>query len=320
MVIKEIGKRVVLIVPCFNEEEALLHTFNALEKVFNDLINTTTIKKNSRLIFIDDGSRDATWDIIQELNRSNSFVEGIKLSRNFGHQNALLAGLLETNSQYDLYITLDADLQDDPLVIPNMIEAYTKGAEIVYAVRSNRNKDSYFKQFTAQSFYKIMRWLKVPITPQHADFRLISKAVLEELSQFEERNLFLRGIFPSLGFPTATVEYQRNAREYGKTKYPFKKMSAFAWDGITSFSIYPVRLILYIGVLTFLLSFCLGSWVIYTYLIGKAVPGWSSIVLPISAFGGLQMISLGIIGEYLGKIYQEVKKRPRYIVEKRVGS
>ncbi len=312
------GNKIVLIVPCFNEEAALPNTFAVLQVLFSDLIVSNKIAAGSKLLFVDDGSRDTTWAYITQLCTEHDFVEGIKLSRNFGHQNALLAGMLETKNQFDFYITLDADLQDDPMVIPKMLAAYHQGAEIVYAIRSQRNQDSLFKKTTAHAFYKIMRWLKVPIQLQHADFRLVSNTVLQELSQFEERNLFLRGIFPSLGFPTATVEYERKARAYGETKYPLKKMAAFAWDGIASFSIYPMRLILYVGVFTFLLSCLFGGWIVYTYWVGKAVPGWSSIVLPISVFGGIQMISLGVIGEYLGKIYQEVKKRPRYIIEKKI--
>lgn len=312
------GKRIVLIIPCFNEEQALPQTFEVIGKLYKQLIEDSMISPLSKILFVDDGSRDQTWEVIKRLSASHDWVKGVKLSRNFGHQNALLAGFLEAKNDFDLYVTLDADLQDDPAIIPKMIEEYMNGAEIVYGVRERRNQDSLFKKLTAKVFYKIMHWLKIPIVPEHADFRLVSNAVLLELSQFEERNLFLRGIFPSLGFPTAHVAYERKARAHGETKYPLSKMISFAWNGITSFSIYPVRLILYIGVLTFLFSCILGGWVIYTYWVGKAVPGWSSIVLPITGFGAIQMISLGVIGEYLGKIYQEVKKRPRYIIEKRI--
>ncbi len=309
-------KTLVLIIPCFNEAETLLYTCASLQTLRNEWIARQLISSESKLLLVDDGSRDATWQQIEQLHLENPWICGLKLSRNFGHQNALLAGMLHAEPWGDVFVTLDADLQDDPTIIPEMLDAYYKGAEVVYGIRENRAHDRLIKRWTAKGFYQLMHWLRIPLYPHHADFRLFTRLAIQTLTQFEERNVFLRGLFPSLGFRTATVKYQRKERQYGISKYPLRKMIAFAWEGITSFSIYPVRLILYIGVCTFLGAILLGIWVIYTYLAGKAIPGWSSIILPIAAFGGIQMISLGIIGEYLGKIYQEVKKRPRFIVEK----
>ncbi|MDD5571378.1 MAG: glycosyltransferase family 2 protein [Bacteroidales bacterium] len=310
--------KLCIVVPCYNEEEALAITSKTLLELLGNLILKNKIDESSILCFVDDGSRDATWEIIKDLSQKNKNIHGIKFSTNFGHQNALLAGLLNTKDKSDCIVTIDADLQDDANVIEEMLDKFNEGNEIVYGVRNNRSSDSIFKRFTAQFFYKLMSAMKVKTVYNHADYRLASKRVLNEFARFNEVNLFLRGIFPSLGFKSANVYYKRSERVAGETKYPLKKMIEFAWNGITSFSIYPLRLIFFLGLIIFFLSFLLIIWAFLPVFQGEAVRGWASTVIPLFFFGGLQMICLGIIGEYAGKIYKEIKARPRFIIEEEI--
>lgn len=305
----------LIILPCFNEEPILEYTMNKMNKLINQMIDNKLISSNSNLLFIDDGSSDKTWDLITKASSVNS-NKGIKLSKNFGHQNAILSGLLSNINKYDLYITIDADLQDDIEIIPKMIESYIKGNEIVYGVRKERENDTFFKRKTADIFYSIQKKLGIDIVYNHADFRLISNRTLIELEKFKEVNLFLRAIFPLIGFKSSTVYYSRKERTAGVSKYPFMKMIAFASDGITSFSIKPLRIVLFVGLFIFFASICISIWILYgTIIEGKTVPGWASTVLPIYFIGGVQLFSIGIIGEYIGKIYNETKARPRFIIE-----
>jgi glycosyltransferase involved in cell wall biosynthesis len=303
-----------VILPCYNEEEILLKSAEKLKLKLEELIAKDKITKDSFICFVDDGSRDGTWNIIQDLSR-NTFFKGIKLATNFGHQNALLAGMFLSKDSANCLITIDADLQDDIQVFEKMIDAYTEGNLIVYGVRDNRDSDTFFKKVTAQSFYKLMQWMKVRSVYNHADFRFIDTRVVKELEKFNEVSLFLRGIFPLIGFKSTFVYYKRKNREAGETKYPLKKMIAFAWNGITSFSTAPLRFIFYVGLIMFIVSMFFGTWVFFTYVQGNTIKGWTSSLLVNLVFSGINMICLGIIGEYIGKIYQEVKKRPRYIIE-----
>jgi glycosyltransferase involved in cell wall biosynthesis len=281
------------------------------------MISTRAVDSGSRIVYVDDGSIDRTWEIIEGLGNADDKAEGIKLSRNFGHQFALLAGLESLYNQFDIYITIDADLQDDIRVMEQMVRHHHEGSSIVYGIRSDRSSDGFLKRQTAQGFYKFMNWLGVKTVYNHADYRLINNQALGELMHFGETNLFLRGIFPLIGLKTSSVEYRRKEREAGVTKYPLKKIFSFAWEGITSFSIKPLRIILLLGIVFFLISIALAIWALVVYLEKKTIPGWTSMVIPMVFFGGFQMIFLGIIGEYIGKIYKEVKSRPRYIIEKR---
>ena len=283
------------------------------------MISTKAVDPGSRIVYVDDGSRDRTWQIIEELAGSDEKAEGIKLSRNFGHQFALLAGLETLFNQFDIYITIDADLQDDIRVMEQMVQRYKEGSSIVYGIRADRSSDSIMKRQTAQGFYRLMNGLGVKTLYNHADYRLADNQALGELMHFGETNLFLRGIFPLIGLKTSVVEYSRSPRQAGETKFTFTKMASFAWEGITSFSIKPLRIILYLGLLFFILSLVLAVWALIIYLERKSIPGWTSMIIPMVFFGGFQMIFLGILGEYIGKIYKEVKSRPRYIVEKRTG-
>jgi len=304
-----------LVIPCYNEEEIIYHTYNELDKYLKELVGRGVISEKSQICFIDDGSYDGTWDLIEKI-ASNPNACGIKLSTNFGHQGALLAGLLNNIDKFDCIISMDADLQDDVHVIEKMIAAYQEGNSIVYGVRSNRETDTIFKRFTAKLFYKLMESLKVNTIYNHADYRLIGNNVLKALLEFKEVNLFLRGIFPLMGFKTSVVKYKRRKRMYGDTKYPIRKMIAFAWEGITSFTAYPMRLILFLGFFFFLLSFIAALWVFRLFLTGNTVSGWASTLIFLILFAGIQMMSIGLIGEYIGKIYKEVKERPRFIIEK----
>lgn len=311
--------KLAIIVPCYNEEEMLQFSHQKLSALLDDMISTKTVDRSSRIFYVDDGSGDNTWEIIDGLATKDEKAEGIKLSRNFGHQFALLAGLETLYNQFDIYITIDADLQDDIRVMEQMVHYHKEGSSIVYGVRADRSSDSFFKRQTAQSFYNLMSWLGVKTIYNHADYRLIDNKALGELMHFGESNLFLRGIFPLIGLKHSIVKYSRGKREAGETKFPLKKMTSFAWDGITSFSTKPLRIVLYLGIIIFLLSIALAIWAIIVFAENKTIPGWTSMVLPMAFFGGFQMIFLGIIGEYIGKIYKEVKARPRYIVEKRTG-
>ncbi len=307
-----------LVLPCYNEEAVLNETASQLLAIMTAMMERGMISNKSKIMFINDGSKDHTWEIIESLHKQNPIFSGVCLSRNKGHQNALLAGLMTAKEYADITISLDADLQDDINIIEKMIVKYQQGNEIVYGVRSARKKDTLFKKTTAKCFYKFMKLLGVDIVFNHADYRLMSKTALKALSQFEEVNLFLRGIVPLIGFQSTTVEYERNKRFAGQSKYPLSKMLAFAFDGITSFSIKPIRMITSLGVLIFLISLiALIVFLILKYT-GFTVGGWTSIVASIWMIGGIQLLSLGIIGEYIGKIYNETKRRPRYIISKMI--
>ncbi len=303
-----------LVVPCYNEEEVLPETSRRLLEKLDAMEREGLIAEKSRILFVNDGSKDKTWEIITRLHEENPVFCGLCLSRNKGHQNALVAGLMTAKEHADIVISLDADLQDDVNAVEAMVREYQAGHDIVYGVRSSRKKDSFFKKFTAESFYKLMKLLGVDIVFNHADYRLMSRRALEALAEFEEVNLFLRGIVPLIGFPTTTVEYERNERFAGESKYPLKKMLAFAFDGITSFSIKPIRLISGLGLLIFLISVVVLVWSLISKLVGVTVAGWTSIVASIWMIGGIQLLCLGVIGEYIGKIYAETKHRPRYII------
>lgn len=305
-----------LVIPCYNEEEALPLTQVELDKKMKQLINDNLISKNSKIVLVNDGSKDKTWDIIEKIHNGNKMYVGINLSRNRGHQNALLAGLMYAKDNSDISISMDADLQDDINVMDDMIKKYNEGSDVVYGVRSSRKKDTFFKKFTAEGFYKFMKVMGVEVVFNHADCRLMSKRALEGLSEYKEVNLFLRGIVPQIGYKTDIAYYERNERVAGTSKYPLKKMLAFATDGITSFSIKPLRMITSIGFIILLLSFVILIYSIVMKIIGNAVSGWTFIVCSIWLIGGIQTLCLGVIGEYIGKMYNETKARPRYIIDK----
>lgn len=307
-----------LVIPCYNEQEVLPETEKRLTTKLKSMIAAGLISENSRIVFVDDGSRDRTWEIISKMHGRSDLVEGIKLSRNRGHQNALLAGLMTVKGDCDITISMDADLQDDIEVLDDFISKYNEGCEIVYGVRNARKTDSLFKRATAQGFYRLMRRMGVEVVYNHADYRLMSRRALDELENFKEVNLFLRGLIPMIGFKTGTVEYGRGKRFAGKSKYPLRKMFSFAEDGITSLSIKPIRMISAFGILIFLVSICLMIFFIHGALTGQTVQGWASTVVSVWGLGGLQLFAIGIIGEYIGKIYLETKNRPRFIIEERL--
>lgn len=309
-------KTLYIVVPCYNEEEVLPETVKRLSRKLQSLISAETVSPKSRIMFVDDGSIDKTWQMIEEYHNENSLVTGIKLSRNRGHQNALLAGLMTAKNYADVTISMDADLQDDINAIDKMLDEYQNGCDIVYGVRSSRKKDTFFKRTTAVSFYKIMRFLGVETVFNHADYRLMSKRAVEGLSEFKEANQFLRGIVPLIGFKSEVIYYERDKRFAGESKYPIKKMLSFALEGITSFSIKPIRFITAIGFLIFAISILMIAYFIVRWAIGATVSGWASVICSVWAIGGLIMLSLGVIGEYLGKVYIETKSRPRFIIEK----
>lgn len=304
-----------LVIPCYNEEAVLHETAKQLLEKMKSMFERNMISEESKIMFVNDGSKDNTWDIIQELHESNPIYSGVKLSRNKGHQNALLAGLMTARKKADMVISLDADLQDDVDVIDKMVEKYYEGNDIVYGVRSARDTDTYFKKFTAEGFYKIMQAMGVEIVFNHADYRLMSKRALDGLSEFHEVNLFLRGIVPLIGYKSDVVTYERHERFAGESKYPLKKMIAFATDGITSFSIKPIRMITTCGFLIFTISILMLLYFLVIHMLGKTVQGWISTVVSIWAIGGLQLLAIGVVGEYIGKIYLETKARPKYIIE-----
>lgn len=304
-----------MVVPCYNEEEVLHETAKRLSEKYKSLISREMISPKSRVVFVDDGSKDRTWEIIEELHNSQDIFSGIKLSRNRGHQNAVLAGLMTVRKMCDMAITMDADLQDDINAIDEMVEKFHEGYQIVYGVRSARKTDTFFKKFTAESFYKFMKAMGADVVYNHADFRLMSARVLEELSECKEVNLFLRGLVRTLGFRSCNVMYERAERFAGESKYPLKKMIAFALNAITSFSTKPLKLITATGLLTSVASIFAIMWSVIVKLTGHAKLGWSSTVCSIWFIGGIQLLGLGIIGEYTGRIYEEVKHRPRFIVE-----
>ena len=303
-----------IVVPCYNEEEVLLETAKRLKRKMLKLIRDKKINNDSKILFINDGSKDKTWKIIKYLNKKNDIYTGISLSRNEGHQNALYAGLMVAVNYADMIISMDADLQDDIEAIDKMIDKYYGGCDVVYGVRSSRKKDTLFKRWSAQFFYKFMNALGVEIVYNHADYRLTSKRVIRELRNFEEVNLFLRGIFPLIGFKSGIVYYERNERFAGQSKYSLKKMFSFALDGITSFSIKPLKFIYSLGFLILVISLVIMGYSLFQKLYGYTVDGWTFIIISIWFIGGLQMISIGIIGEYIGKIYFETKRRPLYII------
>lgn len=309
-----------IVVPCYNEEAVLPETVLRLTGVIDRLVKEQLISAGSFMLFVDDGSRDRTWELIESFRRTNPLVAGLKLARNAGHQNALLAGLNRARQTADCAVSIDSDLQDDPETIREFILKYHEGCEIVYGIRQSRTADTAFKRITAQSFYKMMRKLGANIEYNHADYRLMSRRALEELDRFKEVNLFLRGIVPMIGFKTARVYFDRKERFAGESKYPLKKMLAFAWDGITSLSVTPIRLVTSLGFMLALLAVVAGLYAIVQKLAGNTVTGWASLMVSIWFVGGIQLICLGLIGEYVGKIYKEVKRRPLYIVEKDVSA
>jgi len=304
-----------IVLPCYNEEEILLKTNQKIGELVDRLISEKKIKPESIIAFVDDGSSDKTWELISSISGTANNRVGIKLSRNFGHQAAILAGISHVHKLVDCVITIDADLQDDISVIEEMVLKYSQGFEIVFGVRKKRETDSFFKRNSAKLFYWFMRSLGANIIEEHADFRLASKKVCEKLFLFEEVNLFLRGIFPLIGFDSCLVYYDRQERTDGTTKYPLGKMITFALDGITSFSVKPLRIVSLLGIIIFIVSCFLAVYSLASYFYFGTVPGWTSITLPIYFLGGVQIFSIGIIGEYLGKVYHEVKSRPRFIIE-----
>ena len=306
--------KLFLVIPCYNEGEVLPETAARLEKKMGDLIGSGKISGDSRIVFVNDGSKDKTWELITELHEKNSLFRGICLSRNKGHQNALMAGLMTVKDECDAAISLDADLQDDINAIDAMVDAYKEGYEVVYGVRSSRKKDSFFKRTTARTFYRLMRLMGVEVVYDHADYRLMSRNALNALADFKEVNLFLRGLVPLVGFKSTEVKYERGERFAGKSKYPLRKMIAFAFEGITSMSIKPIRMIATVGLLVFLVSIGMLIYSFIRYLLGYTILGWASLAVSIWALGGIQLLALGVIGEYIGKIYLETKGRPRYII------
>ena len=304
-----------IVVPCYNEEAVLNETTKRLKIKLEYLIDKDIISKKSKVMYVNDGSKDNTWNMIKEIESKEKLFTGISLSRNKGHQNALVAGLLTAKEYADVVISMDADLQDDIDAKDEMIRKYYNGGEIVYGVRSSRKKDSFFKKTTAEGFYKFMKLMGVDVVYNHADYRLTSKKILDNFKNFNEVNLFLRGIFPLIGYKSDIVYYERNERFAGESKYPLKKMLNFAWDGITSFSVKPLRIICSIGFIILFISIAIMIYSLIRKLTGNTVDGWTFLSISIWFIGGIQMISLGIIGEYIGKVYIEVKARPRYIIE-----
>ena len=308
-------KRLMIVVPCFNEQEVLYDTAKQLTEVIENLIRKRKITQNSGILFVNDGSRDKTWKLIAKANKTNKYVYGLNLAANVGHQNALLAGLNTVKDICDIAISIDADLQDDINVIEQMVDKYYEGAEIVYGVRNDRKSDSFFKRFTAQAFYKFMSLMGVDTVYNHADFRLMSQPALNELSNYGERNLFLRGIVPQIGYKTDFVYYARKPRTAGESKYSLKKMLSFALDGITSFSIKPIKLVAALGAVIILCTAVAFIYTLISYFSGDTAAGWSSLMISIWFLGGVQLFSIGIVGQYVGKTYIETKQRPRYNIK-----
>ena len=303
-----------IVVPCYNEEEVLPETARRLKAKVEELQGAGKIGPDSRILFVNDGSRDRTWEIISALHRSDPVFSGVDLSRNRGHQNALLAGLMTAKDRCGMAISMDADLQDDIGAVDAMVDKFHAGCDIVYGVRSSRKKDTFFKRFTAEGFYRVMNFLGAETVFNHADYRLLSRRALEGLEQFREVNLFLRGIVPMIGYTSATVEYERGERFAGESKYPLKKMLSFAMEGITSLSTKPIRYITGLGFLVFLVSIIMLIYSIVRWAMGETILGWASLICSVWAIGGLILLSLGVIGEYIGKIYLETKGRPRFLI------
>ncbi|MGO0882298.1 glycosyltransferase family 2 protein [Clostridioides difficile] len=313
-------KIIYFIIPCYNEEDVLKETSNRLEIKINSLINDKIISEKSKIVFIDDGSKDNTWCIIEKLSKNKSVFCGIKLSCNRGHQNAILAGLLQTKAFCDATISIDADLQDDIDILDEFIQKFYDGHDIIYGVRKSRKKDTLFKRNSAKLFYKLMNLLGSNIVYNHADYRLLSKRAMESLSEFREVNLFLRGIIPLIGYKSSFVFYERKERLAGESKYTIKKMLSFAFEGITSFSIKPLRIIMSIGILIFLTSLIILVYLLVQYFLKKHVDMWIIIVFSVWAIGGFQVFCIGLVGEYIGKIYMETKNRPRFIIDKFINN
>lgn len=308
-----------IVTPCYNEDSVLPKTLPLFVDKLTELIDKKSVSPLSKILLVDDGSSDGTWDIIEESTRLNKRICGISLSRNKGHQNAILAGMTAATPHADVVITVDCDGQDDLNAMEGMVEAYIQGCDVVYGVRNNRDSDTFFKRFTAESFYKLMNIMGAEVIFNHADFRLVSKRVLLALEEYKEVNLFLRGIFPMIGFRTGKVCYKRDERVAGKSHYSIAKMFALAFDGITSLSIRPIRFITALGALFAFFSFCGIIWALLAFFFTHTVPGWGSTMCCICFIGGVLMISMGIIGEYIGKIYLETKRRPRFFVEKQAN-
>ena len=306
-----------IVIPCYNEEDVLPITGPIFEDKIKELVQKEKVSDKSRVLFVNDGSKDRTWEIIQKMAKESVYFMGISQSRNRGHQNAVLAGLMEAKSMCDITISIDCDGQDDINAINEMVNAYLDGCEIVYGVRNKRDTDTFFKRFTAEGFYKLLNWMGAEVVFNHADYRLISGRVLDELEKFKEVNIFLRGMVPLVGFKSTSVYYERNERIAGESHYPLKKMLALAFDGITSLSIKPIRMITGLGMAIALMSFIGVIWSVAVYLMGDSVSGWASMTSLICFIGGVQLICLGILGEYIGKIYLETKARPRYIISER---
>lgn len=306
-----------IVIPCYNEEKVLPITAPMFRDKILELVEAGKVSEDSRVLFVNDGSKDKTWEIIHGLAKQDKYYTGVSLSRNRGHQNALLAGLMEAKSKCDITISIDCDGQDDINAMNAMVEEYLNGAEIVYGVRSKRDTDTFFKRFTAEGFYKVMKWMGADTVFNHADYRLVSAKALEAFSDFKEVNIFLRGMFPLVGFKSTCVYYERHERIAGESHYPLKKMLALAFDGITSLSIKPIRMITGLGVGISVVAFLLIIYALVSYFTGNVVSGWASSLIATCFLGGIQLISLGVIGEYVGKIYMETKARPRFIIGER---
>ena len=314
-----LNTKLYIVIPCYNEEQVLPITAPLFLEELTNLINSEKISNDSRIMCVNDGSKDSTWEIIKELSKENEHFIGICQSRNRGHQNAVLAGLMEAKDCADITISIDCDGQDDITAMEAMVDAYDDGCEVVYGVRSKRDTDTFFKRFTAEGFYKFLNAMGAEVVYNHADYRLISSKVLQEFAKFKEVNLFLRGMVPLVGFKSTSVYYERHERIAGESHYPLKKMLALAFDGITSLSVKPIRMITSFGIFISFISFIGAIWAVVAQLIGTTVTGWASMTCIICFLGGIQLICLGIIGEYIGKIYMEVKHRPRYIISERTG-
>ena len=307
--------RLAIVIPCYNEEEMLPISLPRLTEFLSALVSRDKISKDSYLLLVDDGSKDKTWDQLKEWHEKSDMVRALKLARNTGHQNALFSGMLTASKDADMIVSIDADLQDDYTKIEEMVDFYHEGCDIVYGVRSKRDSDSFFKRFTAESYYKLLNRMGVDCVYNHADFRLMSRRAVEQLAKYEEVNLYLRGIVPLIGYKSAVVEYERTKREAGESKYPFKKMLALAFDGITSFSVKPINYILGLGIIVLFICFVAAVYAFVSYFSGNVTEGWTSLILSIWFLGGVQLICLGVIGEYIGKTYKEVKRRPKYNIE-----
>jgi len=307
--------KLYIAVPCYNEEAVLPDSAAKLKDKLRSMMDNGLISRDSRIVFIDDGSRDKTWELITQLHDEDSIFSGIKLSRNRGHQNALMCGLMTLRDEADAVISIDADLQDDINTFDEMVEKYEQGCDVIYGVRGKRETDTFFKRFTAESYYKLLDKMGAKVIFNHADFRLMSRRALEAFSEFHETNLFLRGLVPMVGFKSDIVTYERSERLAGESKYPLKKMLALAWEGITSLSTKPIKLITKLGMIIFIVSIIMLIYTLIRFFTGATQTGWASLAVSIWAIGGLQMMAIGIIGEYIGKIYLESKHRPRYIVE-----